>query len=117
MFPTGTAGAALLLFRVAVAATLVANVTAHGDRVISFWILLLLAVQTICLCLGLFTPYCAAASCLLQVYLAIATVRSNEFNMVVSVLNSGILAVLGPGSYSIDAVLFGRRRLILPARR
>ena len=39
MFPTGTPGAALLVLRVSIAATLVVSGTAHWVPVTSFWIL------------------------------------------------------------------------------
>ena len=57
MFPTGMAGSALLVLRVLVAATLVANANEHGVSMTAVTMYSLLAVPTICLCLGLFTPY------------------------------------------------------------
>jgi hypothetical protein len=36
---------------------------------------------------------------------------ANEFHLAISILNAAILAVLGPGAYSIDARIFGRRIL------
>jgi uncharacterized membrane protein YphA (DoxX/SURF4 family) len=117
MFPTGTAGAALMVLRVSVAATLVVNGTAQWLPVTSFWIPLGLAVVGIFLCLGLLTPYCATVSFLIESYVLSASQDSNEFNLVISVLNCGVLAVLGPGSYSIDARIFGRRLLTFPSRR
>jgi uncharacterized membrane protein YphA (DoxX/SURF4 family) len=117
MFPTGTAGAALLVLRVSVAATLVVNGTAHWAPVTSFWILTSLALLGISLCLGIFTPYCSAVGCLIQSYLLVMVGASDEFHLVISILNSGVLAALGPGAYSIDARVFGRRLLTVPARR
>ena len=117
MFPTGTAGAALLVLRVSIAATLVVNGTAHWAPATLFWILSGLAVVAIFLCLGLFTPYCSTVGCLVQFVMLCTSVGGNQFLLVSSILNSGVLAVLGPGAYSIDGRIFGRRLLTLPSRR
>ncbi len=117
MFPTGTAGAALLVLRVSVAAALVVNGTAHWDLVTPSWILLEFAILAIFLCLGLLTPYCSAAGCLVQLYLLFMGGGRDEFQLFISILDSGVLAVLGPGAYSADARMFGRRLLTLPSRR
>jgi hypothetical protein len=116
MFPTGMAGAALLVLRVTVAATLVFDGTVHWALMTSFWILSGFAVPAILLCLGFLTPYCSALSCLIQLGVLIST-GQNEFNLAISILNSGILAILGPGAYSIDAHIFGRRLLIVASRK
>jgi uncharacterized membrane protein YphA (DoxX/SURF4 family) len=117
MFPTGTAGAALLVLRVSIAATLVVNGTAHWALVTSFWILLGFALLAIFLCLGLLTPYCSAVGCLVQLYVLWIGRGGNQFLLLSSILNSGVLAALGPGAYSIDARVFGRKLLTLPSRR
>jgi len=117
MFPTGMAGAALLVLRVTVAATLVFDGTAHWALATSFWILLGFAVPAMLLCLGFLTPYCSVLSCLLQLAVLLITGSQNEFNLAISILNSGILAILGPGAYSIDAHIFGRRLLIVPPHK
>jgi hypothetical protein len=96
------AGAALFLLRISVAATLVANGTAHRFPVMPFWILL--------------TPYCAAFSGLIQMGIAISIGSGSRLDVAISSLDSFVLAVLGPGAYSVDARLFGRRLLTFPPR-
>jgi hypothetical protein len=117
MFPTGPAGAALFALRIAVVATLVVDGTAHLALATSFWIILGFAVPAICLCLGFLTPYCSGLSCVIQLGVLIATGGQNGFHLAISILNSGVLTVLGPGAYSVDARIFGRRLLTLPPRR
>ena len=117
MFPLGAAGVALLILRVSVAATLVFDGTAHWVLLTSFWIALAFAVPTILLCLGLLTPFCSALSCLVLLVVLIANRGQDDFHLVIAILNGGILSVLGPGAYSIDARIFGRRLLTLPPRR
>ncbi len=116
MFPVGTAGAALLILRISVAATLLANGSARWTLTTPSWIPLGLALVALSLCLGLFTPYCSAVACMIQAYLLLGAGR-DEFHLAISILDSGVLAVLGPGAYSSDARIFGRKRLTLPTRR
>jgi len=39
------------------------------------------------------------------------------FSLAIAALDSAVLAVLGPGAYSIDARIFGWRTLTVPPRR
>jgi hypothetical protein len=117
MFPLGTAGAALLVLRVSVAATLIANGAAHWARTPSPLITVGLALLAISLCLGLFTPYCSTAACLIQTYLLVLGSGTDKFQLAVAILNSVVLVLLGPGAYSGDARIFGRKRLTLPSRK
>jgi hypothetical protein len=39
------------------------------------------------------------------------------FHLVMSILTSAVLAMLGPGAYSVDGRIFGRRLLIVPPRQ
>jgi uncharacterized membrane protein YphA (DoxX/SURF4 family) len=117
MFPTGTAGAALFVLRVSVAVTLIVNGTTYWAPVTSFLFPLGSAILAIFLCLGLFTPYCSTVSGLIQLYVLLVSGDKDRLHFIVFILNSGVLAVLGPGAYSIDARVFGRRLLTLPSRR
>jgi uncharacterized membrane protein YphA (DoxX/SURF4 family) len=117
MFPTGTAGAALFVLRCTVVASLLVDGTFHWALITSSWILAGLVLIGILLCLGLLTPYSAILACFIQVGLLFMTGSQNASHLGISILNSGVLAILGPGAYSIDARLFGRRLLTVPARR
>jgi hypothetical protein len=117
MFPTGTPGIALLALRFLVAATFVVDGTTHLAMVNSFWIFVGFALPAILLCLGFLTPYCSAAYCFVELYILLFVSGSDSFHLVVSVAVAGILTVLGPGGYSIDARIFGRRLLTVRPRR
>jgi hypothetical protein len=39
------------------------------------------------------------------------------FHLVISILISAALAILGPGAYSVDALIFGRKLLTVASRR
>jgi hypothetical protein len=115
-FRAGTVGTALLVLRVLIAATYIVDGTAHLALVTSFWIWLIFAMPAFCLCLGLVTPYCATLCLLVQLVVLVATGSSDKFHLATSMLMSGVLALSGPGAYSLDARIFGRRRLVLPPR-
>ncbi len=117
MFPTGMAGVALLVLRISVAATFVAGGTGHWAQLTSIWMLLGFALPAIFLCFGLLTPYFSTLTGLVQFASLLLHEGQTDFHLIVAILDSGILAVLGPGAYSIDARLFGRRLLTLPPRR
>lgn len=72
--------------------------------------------MAVSLFLGFLTPYCAAASCLLELVL-LATTGSNRFQLGMSALTAAATMVLGPGAYSIDARLFGRKLIKIPPGR
>ena len=110
MFPAGVAGAALIFLRVSVVATLMVDGAAHRSLLLSFWSALLYVLPALCLIAGFLTPYSAILCCIAQLT-ELAIGGANEFHLAISILNAAILAVLGPGAYSIDARIFGRRIL------
>jgi hypothetical protein len=117
MFPSRTAGAALLVLRLSVAAVLAANLTAQWALSPPFWVVPCAVLLVTFLCLGLLTPYCAVFNCLIELSLFIVSGGQNGFQLAIAAVDSGVLAVLGPGAYSVDARLFGRRILTVPPRR
>jgi uncharacterized membrane protein YphA (DoxX/SURF4 family) len=74
------------------------------------WALIGLIVLSIALFIGVFTPLAALVSLL---RLLGPTGASAELNAV-SILTAAALALLGPGTYSLDMVRFGRRVIVLP---
>ena len=119
LFPGGWAGVALLLLRASVSATLIVDVAARGSPGTSSWVLAGIIVPVLFLLPGLLTPYVCAASSLFQLGLmffrgGLSTGGEHGFHLLVSALNTAILAFLGPGAYSIDSRVFGRRVLKLP---
>jgi hypothetical protein len=108
------AGAALLVFRLSIAVTIVVNLAESNAPLWAFAIML---VAAIFLSLGFLTPYCAVANCLLAVVDFLVPAGPHGLPLAIFIIDSGVLAVLGPGAYSIDAHIFGRRILIVPPRR
>jgi uncharacterized membrane protein YphA (DoxX/SURF4 family) len=117
MFPTGVAGAALFLLRMLVAVNLVWEGSAHWTLVTSNWIAPAFVVPALCLCLGFATPYIALFGCFIQLIATYEVRGAHIFHLGLSLLSSLVLAALGPGAYSIDSRLFGRKQIRIPPRR
>jgi len=126
-FPDGAPGFGLLLLRLAVAAALVDHSAAcllEGSVDTGAWVVGAVAGLTaLLLLLGLFTPLGGAMAAAAAAGLALAVLPSPARH-VFTVGPSGFavamaaaaLAFIGPGAYSLDAVLFGRREITIPRR-
>ncbi len=107
----------MLVLRVSVAVTLVVNGTAPGAQATPLWVVAVLLVLAALLCLGFLTPYCAVVSCLIELAILLVNHGQSGFSLAIAALDGAVLAVLGPGAYSIDARIFGWRILTVPPRR
>lgn len=116
MFPTGAAGAALFMLRVSVSASFLVDGTEGWALVNSWWTLLLFLLPAMLVIVGFLTPYASAISCLMQSGVVIVAGGHNKVHLLLAILNSAVLVFLGPGAYSIDAQIFGRRLLTVPPR-
>ncbi|WP_257389544.1 hypothetical protein [Tahibacter caeni] len=108
IFPQGLPGCGLALLRIGVAAAVVQQ-TADLDTPLRVAALLPVAA----LMAGLLTPWFAA----LGVALALLQAALGAFAPLpaaIAVFHAAALGLLGPGAYSLDARLFGRRRLTFP---
>lgn len=117
MFPAGVAGFALLLLRCLVIATFLVDGTAGWTSVGSPWVFMALLAVAVSLALGFLTPSCAVLCCLAEVAALAVSSGGNQFHLLTAILTSVVLGLLGPGAYSLDARLFGRRLLNLPTRK
>jgi len=63
------------------------------------------------LCAGFLTPVAALLAVTLQL-LRFGWSNASLVCVSVTILNTLALAILGPGAYSVDALLFGRRLLL-----
>ncbi len=113
MFPTGAAGIALALLRVTAAAMLLMIAFPRGDSISSQWAFAGLAVLAAFFFLGAFTPVMCTLSVCIEITAIFGLRGVDALHMVFSILETAALGLLGPGGYSLDALMFGRRRVIL----
>jgi putative oxidoreductase len=112
-FPNAWPGFGLLILRLA-AATCLIDVAfeerAHSD---SLSLLLCCVALTLAalLTLGFGTPFVGAATAAIQVGIMVLDHGYSSQAMVAAALGIG-LAMLGPGAWSLDARIFGRKRLL-----
>jgi putative oxidoreductase len=71
----------------------------------------------ILLLVGLWTPVAGALAAIVKVWIALSGYFSHSGDpwiALVQVVLSAVLAMVGPGAWSIDARLFGRKRIDIP---
>ncbi len=125
-FPARAPGAGLLLLRMAIGATLVAQAMpclsgAQDPRLSSLACCLLALVSGASLIVGFLTRIVAAIAATLVTSATLLSLTSSsvgplrsypsDLNMIVVAV---AIALLGPGAISLDAALFGRRKVIIP---
>lgn len=128
VFSYGLSGVGLLLLRVATGLTAIVQgwycFVDSANQSFGIWAVGLLAVISGALLLiGLVTPLASIVTALGSIGLAAAWLPVPSQNLMGAVLpamfmsiTSIALVLLGPGAYSVDARLFGRREIIIPPR-
>jgi hypothetical protein len=114
MFPAGSAGVALLLLRLAVAATLVLHFVRYWPSSLPSSSILVSAFIVLPLAIGLLTPLTSILCCLIEVVVLCRVGFSQWPYLVLSIMYATALAILGPGAYSLDGRRFGRRLIVSP---
>jgi hypothetical protein len=114
MFPAGLPGAALLLLRITIAGLLfVAVLSDEPAGRIATWKAISLGVTCLLLLLGALTPLASVSSVAIEATYWPGTQGLKSVDLALIMLLSVAMFVLGPGAYSVDSKMFGRR-LILP---
>ena len=113
MFPAGAVGLALLILRISVAVLLVLLACGGTQVAFAWWQLAIYGVVAVSLCVGFCTPICSVLCGLFQLGELGAAGGDAALHLFVYALISFCLAIVGPGAFSIDARMFGRRHIDL----
>jgi putative oxidoreductase len=112
-FPTGRPGAGLLLLRFAVGTSLIL------EKIPAMWIMpqtlafeahLALVCLGVCLLCGLWTPVTGSVAAVIELLITFSAGGVDVAHILLVILSVS-LALLGPGAFSVDAHIFGRKRI------
>ena len=112
MFPAGAAGCGLLILRVCAAGMLVRNSIADATVPIPTWQIAGVIILVIAFCLGAFTPVSCCVSAVMQIFLVLHAHDPNPYHIAFTLCVTAALFFLGPGAFSLDSRLFGRRVIV-----
>lgn len=118
-FPNRSAGLALLILRLAAAAALILN-TQPCPGVETEVLLVISRIAALAIIVGWYTPLAAVAAMVdsLCTFWICRELRVDSLGTNVLMIGTLIaIGLLGAGAYSVDATLYGRRRLVVASPR
>jgi uncharacterized membrane protein YphA (DoxX/SURF4 family) len=124
-FPAGWPGVGLLLLRAAVGASLaLQGVACFGAEPHGFWTWALGPPAIgigVSLLIGFLTPVVGGVAALIEAGVAVSLLPPSIPNAlggapatILVILMAAAVVLLGPGEFSLDARLFGRREIVIP---
>jgi len=117
-FANGWPGVGLLLLRLAIAAALVYCAVAQFKTTQQLASIVPQLIETgagIFLLVGLWTPVAGTAAAAAELWIAFSRGGDPWISLLLAALGAS-LAMIGPGAWSVDARLFGRRHIESSAR-
>lgn len=114
-FPNGRPGVGLLLLRLAAGGSLIFEripmITPVSSS--SLWeIHMALVFVGVCVCLGIWTPIAGGFEAAAEALMTLSRPAQYQGHVLLAVLTVS-LTMLGPGAWSIDALIFGRKRIAI----
>jgi uncharacterized membrane protein YphA (DoxX/SURF4 family) len=113
MFPGGWAALALTILRLCVGVSIFGCAFTHGQLASLSWAAVGLGLILLLIVVGALTPVACAMGAMIEVFYTLHSHGIDRLHAAFALLITVALALLGPGAFSIDAKLFGRR-LIVP---
>ena len=112
-FPNSWPGLGLLILRLGAAFSMLdmARMTGTVAQALTLLFRGLCALDAVLLVIGLWTPFAAIAMAAIHLGIVSVAQELNDASVVGSAVGLA-LAMLGPGAWSMDARLFGRKRII-----
>ena len=114
-FPSGWPGVGLILLRAFVSVTIISRTVpyvAQGKVSQLGWIVIGLSLaNAVCLLTGFMTPLIATTVAIVATILTISGAVPPLFEVITLAVT---VALLGPGAFSLDARMFGRREILVP---
>jgi putative oxidoreductase len=117
-FPNAWPGTGILVLRIAVAIALISGGMPELQGVPHsglFAARLVTVCAGICLLAGLWTPVAGALLAILELWIFFSRGTQASLHLMLFALGLS-LVMLGPGAWSVDALLFGRKRIYIPGR-
>jgi putative oxidoreductase len=117
-FPEGWPGTGLLFLRAAAAIPAFQHGIAEllTTALLAHMVLQLMATGAAALLLaGFWTPLAGVSLAVAEIFLAFSNSHDPWIHILLGTLGAA-LAMLGPGAWSVDARLFGRKRIQIPQR-
>ena len=117
MFPNGLPGAGLLLLRVVCSVVVAARalptivINPHDQTLLLQSVALATAVL---LLVGLWTPIAGLLIVFIELWFAVGQTNDIQRSLLLAAIGAA-LAALGPGAHSVDARLYGRKRVQIRA--
>jgi hypothetical protein len=96
---------------------LVRNATADATASFAIWEIAAVIILAGAFCLGAFTPVTCCVSSALQVFMVLRVHQPDPLQFVFSFCVTAALFLVGPGAFSFDSRLFGRRLIVHSASK
>jgi hypothetical protein len=112
MFPGGAAGLALIVLRACVVVSLWMTASIRESSLSAGWSIVGLSLLSVLIAAGAFTPAVCIVTLAVELWFVWPRHAGYPYHMILAPLLAVVLTLLGPGAFSVDAKIFGRRRII-----
>jgi uncharacterized membrane protein YphA (DoxX/SURF4 family) len=116
MFPAGGVGGALLLLRLSVAGAYLSAALYRQSGSCLVWSGWVQFPIVVLLSIGFMTPICSVLCCVYELAVLLTCVEVDSALCLLGIAITIAITFLGPGAYSVDSRLFGRRVIERPSR-